>query len=206
MTTALDWNHWRTTYSERTYREHQGFYSEVYAAHPVQRHYDADLCSRAIEQINPAYVVELGGWDGELAHLMLDAHPIKQWTNVEICDEARHGSAGNPRYRTPILGDWYWTQQWTADLFVASHTIEHLTADHLERTIAATKTKAIYLDAPLPDEPTDWRNFTGTHILPLNWQGVDQLLAKHGYLLDWSVVHDTPEESGGQSTARLYRH
>lgn len=208
----LDWNRWRATYAELTYAEHQGFYSEVYGSHPVQQHFDESLAAQAIRQVQPETVIELGGWNGELAHRMLARHPpIDEWMNVEICNEARVEGETNAfvrnlhhRYLAPDLGDWYWTRQWTADLFVASHTIEHLTADHLERTIAATEARAIYLDAPLTDDATDWLNFTGTHILDLNWGGVDHLLARHGYRLDWSVTHEIPETSGGESTARLY--
>jgi hypothetical protein len=205
VTTAIDWNHWRSTYTDKTYPEHQAFYSEVFAHHPVQCHFNPMLADKAIRETNPTTVVELGGWDGELAELMLEKHPaIDRWTNVEICREARERGT-HPRYEAPEVGDWYWTRTWTADLFVSSHAIEHLTAEDLDRTIQATDAQAIFLDAPLFDEPMDWENFPGTHILPLDWGGVDSILTNHGYALDWTVTHRTPDASGGQATARLYR-
>lgn len=202
----IDWNAWRAQYDQMTYLEHQDLYAEVHARYPEQCHYSVEHVARAIAATAPRTVIELGGWDGELAHTMLDQHPtIEQWTNIEICAAARDSRPDpDPRYEAPELGDWYWTRQWACDLFVASHTIEHLTVDHLDLTIAATDAAALFLDAPLPAYPTDWRDCTGTHILPLNWDGVDELLAGHGYALSWATAHQTPDSSGGTASARLY--
>ena len=63
-------------------------------------------------------------------------------------------------------------------------------------TISATSARAIYLDAPLVDEPTDWTAYVGTHILEVGWDGVDTIL--NNYRLAWRMQHDTGE-------ARLYR-
>jgi hypothetical protein len=205
--TGLDWDAWRNAYHGLTYAQQQAFHSAIYEQYPEQRHYNADLVARAIEQVQPCTVVELGGWDGELAHTMLDQHPtIQQWTNVELCKEAAQaGHARHPRYHAPTLSDWYWTKgPWHCDLFVASHTIEHLTITHLNETLAATHAGALFLDAPLHNKSTNWRGHTATHILECGWIGVDRLCDRHGYTLAWAEDHSTDPSSGEHARACLY--
>jgi hypothetical protein len=189
--TGLDWNAWRAAYPTSTYEQQQRFYSDVYRQHPEQRHFNKRAVRRAIEQVQPRTVVELGGWDGELAERMLERHPdIVEWINVEVCKEAAHISdTRHPRLSSPYLSDFYWTSHWHADLFVASHAIEHLTVQHLEKTIAATHARALYLDAPLEDAPESWEDYHGSHILDVGWDGVDVLCERYGYLLAWRQAH-----------------
>jgi hypothetical protein len=204
--TAIDWDAWRTAYPTMTYADHQAFYSTVYAQYPDQHHYDVDHVQRTIDQIAPDTVVELGGWDGKLAAAMLDHDPdIKRWTNIEICAEAaRAGNGRHPKYYAVELAGWYWDHgPWHTDLFIASHTIEHLSAYHLERTIAATQAQAIFFDAPLTEDLTDWQGFNGSHILNIGWNHIDPVLNSYGYTLDWK--HDRISRgSGSHARACLY--
>jgi hypothetical protein len=204
--TTLDWDAWRTAYPHLTYTQHQDFYSLVYAQHPEQRHYSTEHVEQAIEQINPRTVVELGGWDGELAHTMLEQYPdIRLWRNVEICREAAAaGEDRHPRYDAVLTNDWYWNKTWTCDLFVASHVIEHLSRQHLDAMVGATNAKALYMDAPLTDQPYQWQGFTGTHILNYGWAGITRTCKTHGYTLAWDRTHRTDETSGGYARACLY--
>jgi hypothetical protein len=205
--TALDWDAWREAYPDLTYAEQQDFHSLIYQAHPEQRHYDATLVAKAVEYTQPHTVVELGGWDGELAETMLRQYPsvIHQWVNVELCKEARDAGVGrHPNYTPWLLDDWYWTRPWYPDLFVASHTIEHLTVADLERTIAATHARALFLDAPLGDKATPWQGSTTTHTLHTGWIGVTQICNRHGYQLAWAEDHQTDPASGETARACLY--
>jgi hypothetical protein len=205
--TTLDWDAYRNAYHTLTYEQHQDFHSAIYEQYPEQRHYDHAQAVRAIETIRPTTVVELGGWDGELASAMLTHDPdIKQWTNIELCREAAaKGYARYPRYHAPILDGWYWDHgPWHADLFVASHTIEHLNAYHLDRTIAATRADAFYFDAPLEDHPLSWAGSTTSHILGMGWTGIHNLMHQYGYTILYQQDHDTPPETGGHARAVLY--
>lgn len=205
-TAALDWDAWRTAYPTLTYTEQQAFHSAIYAQYPEQRHYDSRLVAQAIEDVQPRSVVELGGWDGELAEHMLNQYPtISAWINVEVCKEASDAGIGrHPRYHPAAMTDWYWNHTWREDLFVASHVIEHLTIHHLDQTIQATKAKALFMDAPLLDRPVGWQGFTGTHILQTGWAGVTRICQAHGYRLSWAVDHETDPSSGGYARACLY--
>jgi hypothetical protein len=206
--TTLDWDAWRNAYPDLTYTQQQDFHSLLYAEHPEQRHYSTEHVARAIEQIEPRTVVELGGWDGDLAHRMLERYPsIKHWCNIELCREAASaGHRRHPNYESPIVDDWYWNlrDSWVCDLFVASHTIEHLTVHHLERTIAATHARALFLDAPLGDKATPWQGSTTTHTLHTGWIGVTQICNRHGYTLAWAEDHTTDPASGDKARACLY--
>jgi hypothetical protein len=206
-TTSLDWDAWRNAYHHLTYADQQAFHSTIYEQHPEQRHYDPVYVAKAIEQTNARTVVELGGWDGELAEHMLKRYPIQQWTNVELCKEARQaGAKRHPLYTAWPKDKWYWTETWHCDLFVASHVIEHLTIQHLNETLAATHAQALFLDAPLHNKSIDWRGFTGSHILECGWIGVDRLCDRHGYQLAWAQDHQTDPSSGGTARACLYTH
>ena len=192
-TTAIDWDQWRKAYPTLSYQDQKAFHELIWEQYPLQNCWHQHLLNRAIEKVQPYTVVELGGWDGAAAAVMLSQHPvIQRWTNVEICEPAaQHGQDRSKRYEAPILDGFYWEHgPWHADLFVASHSIEHLSAHHLERTIATTQAKAIYLDAPLEDEPTDWTGYVGSHILEIGWQGVYQILRDNNYWIKWSNVHE----------------
>jgi hypothetical protein len=205
--TTLDWDAWRAAYPGMTYEQQQAFHSEIYKHHPVQQHYDPLYVMRAIEYVQPGSVVELGGWDGELAKSMLSQYSgIRLWRNVELCREAAI-QGHNPyedRYTATDMGDWYWTHEWHCDLFVASHTIEHLSVQHLNEVVAHTHAEALFLDAPLLDGPFNWRGFTGTHILECGWDGVTEICNEHGYYLEWAEDHQTNPQSGDWARACLY--
>lgn len=189
----------RERYTEMSYAEHEAFYSRVYAAAPVQRHFNVDATAAAIEEVAPATVVEIGSWDGALAALMLERFStIQVWRAVEICREAAAISAtAHPRLRAVEVGDWYWTRRWQTDLFVASHTIEHLSAEHFEAMVAATDTRAFYFDAPLTLLGHSWMHNDSTHLLEKGWSWIDYVLAARGFELSWRV-------GNGFSTACLY--
>ncbi len=190
----IDLDQWRAHYAASTYAEQTAFYADIFRLYPQQKHHSIDHVAAAFDRYAPQTVVELGGWDGELAAQMLAKRPdIESWVNVEISRPAVQSTLEqmDPRYSAPELDDWYWTKEWSADLFLASHCIEHLTADDLDRTLRATSAKQLFLDAPLADGPTDWHGYLGTHILEVGWRGVDELCAGYGYRLAYREFHVT---------------
>lgn len=194
----MDWDAWRSTRASTTPTIERDFYSEVYAHHPVQQHFDSFLVGEAVDDLRPRTVVELGGWDGELATLMLDQSPyIEHWTLAEICTEAAEQARqrNHPRLEVAELNGWFWEQGWHADLFVASHAIEHLTTEDLAKTFACLDVEAMYLDAPIGYGPRDWTGYQGSHVLPIGWGEIDRL---HDLELVWSL-------NSRYGQARLYR-
>jgi hypothetical protein len=213
MTTiqGLDWDAYRKNYPQLSYRAQQAFHSEIYAQYPEQKHYSSEHVARAIEDTLPTSVFELGGWDGELAAEMLDRYPtIHSWTNYEICKEAAQaGDQRHPKYYAANLTDFYWEygkhgKGWRCDLFVASHTIEHISANDLDKTVNATDAKAFFFDAPLLDWPINWMGSTTSHVLEIGWLEVHNLMRYRGYEPAWQEDHETEPGSGGHSRAVLY--
>lgn len=201
----LDCDEWRRNYSTWTVADHKKFYAAVWAQYPGQSHAAHELASMVLATHRPRSVVEIGGWDGELAVHMLEEHDfIERWTNVEICEEAVDQGHYHPRYWPLSPNVWYWENTWKADMLVASHCIEHMTAEHLEAMVRASDVSHMFFDAPLQDGPTQWWGTSTTHILEVGWDGVTEICARHGYALAWGMNHVTAPESGGAARVCVY--
>jgi hypothetical protein len=187
-----------------TVADQKAAYSEIWRVAREQSHFNADRLAHVIGERRPRKVVELGGWDGECAGIMLERFPdIEWWVNVEVCPEAA-AHFRHPRYVAVCDDVWFWETDWQADLFVTSHTIEHLKARDLEATIAAVDAQSIYLDSPLTDEPRDWWGSPTTHILDVGWPDVDAMCARYGYGLTARDWHELDARSGGFSVVSVY--
>jgi hypothetical protein len=157
MGQVLDCDEWRRNYENWTVADHKRFYAEVWAQHPSQSHAAHELMGMVLATHRPRTVIEVGGWDGELAIRMLEMHDfIERWTNVEICEQAVHLGHYHPRYFPTSPDTWFWDNAWNADMLVASHCIEHMTAKHLEAMIRSSNVDVMVFDAPLQNEPTSW--------------------------------------------------
>lgn len=203
--TVLDCDQWRSNYSNWTVADHKAFYKDVWDAYPNQSHHAPSLAQVVMETYAPRTVVEIGGWDGELAVGLLNLFPdIERWTNVEICEQAVKNGHKHPRYWATSPNTWFWDNYWHADMLVASHCIEHMTAEHLEKMVQACDVKYMYFDAPLQDAPTSWWGTSTTHILEVGWDGVTAICERYGFKLVWAVPHITPPSSGGYARAMVY--
>lgn len=202
---TIDCDEFRRNYDAWTVEDHREFYRQVYEVAPQQSHSAPDLVAAAIKSCRPQKVLEIGGWDGELAIQMLEQFDfIQDWTNVEICAQAvRHGHR-HPRYTALSPRVWFWERQWAGDMLVASHCIEHMSAEHLEALVRSASVDSFFFDAPLTDGPTNWWGSSTTHVLEVGWDGVTEILARCGYHLHWQLPHATPPESGGHARAVLY--
>ena len=182
--TAIDWNAWREGYEDMSFEDMQAFYEEVAERHPVQQSFAADSAETAFDLIGGKgrlHVVELGGWNGRLAAHMLERGGIGHWRNFDIVDVPQ--VCTHPDYSRVVLEDWFWKGPWrVGDVFVATHTIEHLSAEHLAALLRTVHTHWIYLESPLAWEPTDWTNYPGSHKLEVGWQGVEEMIVREiGY-------------------------
>jgi hypothetical protein len=202
---TLDCDEFRRNYDNWTVADHKEFYREVYEVAPQQSHSAPELVATAIAYANPQQVLEIGGWDGELAVGMLEQFGfIVNWTNVEICAQAVRNGHRHPRYTALSPREWFWERRWTGDMLVASHCIEHMSAEHLEALVCSADVNYFFFDAPLVDEPTSWWGSSTTHVLEVGWIGVTEIMNRHDYELIWKKPHSTPPESGGYACACLY--
>jgi len=185
MSTAvdLDWDAWRAGYDEMTFADQQAFYREVAELYPLQESANVCMAHDAFDLIEQEHltVIELGGWNGRLASQMLARGDIAIWFNFDLVDVPQAISSAEPRYNQVVLDDWFWAERRKADVFVAAHTIEHLSAAHLRQLIACLDVSWVYLEAPLEAGPRDWTGYAGSHILDIGWEGVGGIMLANGY-------------------------
>lgn len=185
----MTFDDWRDAYDSMTYEEHSRYFDAIYEQFPQQSH-----CTRHEahaffqEQPNGCRVLELGGWDGSMARILLDEFPgIVHWTNVEICRAACiAGGMEAPRYSAHTPDGWLWEQDRLphADVLFASHSFEHLRAEQIDRLLARLLgIRAAYIEAPLAESADnfDWTGDLSTHLLEIGWRQLEERFLQHGY-------------------------
>lgn len=203
-----DFDAWRENYGNMSYADQQDFYDRVYADHPDQAGYvlhgGLELFShffeRVLSELPKVYVLELGGWRGELANEMLNRFPsLSIWCNVEICRAAVRGTVfASPRYTTWIPPDHPWNVELPpANVVVASHFIEHIKRHELDLLLINLPATLRYLVsvAPLPEvERPDWNSYHGSHILEASWDEVAQMLDTLPDYIGFELVDDLSQK------------
>jgi hypothetical protein len=182
MSYDVFWDQWRA--QEWTFEEQQEFYRNVWERYRDQHCFNLPAFKRALEIVQGINlkIVELGGWDGELATLALSER-IESWRNFEICVPATNEFlTHNDRYESVALTDWFWNDRYECDLFVATHVLEHLSLEDVRKTLDCVRFWYAYIEAPLEKEPTDWSGYEGSHLLEVGWGGLDQEFLQRGYL------------------------
>ena len=127
---GFDFDAWRTGYDAMSYADHVRTYSELWRLFPVQQHFDGHAMGMFLDQTTPERVLEVGGWNGELAAVMLATCPwITVWDNVEICREAVDAKiCFDPRYHAVSSDRFLWDLEGPLeyDALVMSHSAEHM--------------------------------------------------------------------------------
>lgn len=186
--TTLDWDAWRLAYDSLSFAEQQHFYQLVAEYHPEQNSFQVQVVYDAFDKIagSDLRVVEMGGWDGLLAALMLGRGDVASWVNYDLVQIQQR--CAHPGYEYRVLEGYLWDQgPISADVFLASHTIEHITGAQLEQLVAQLDVAYVYLESPLPlDRRRSWLGYPGSHIMELTWNEVEALLARYGY--HWAEV------------------
>lgn len=184
-----DFDLWRKNYDKLTYKQQLKFYNQVAIDHPLQRGFDEQQFEDFLAPLGEINVIEMGGWKGELAKYMLERLPkIRHWLNYEISEQAIiENICPYSPYEALIPSDFIWNIELPkADVFVSSHTIEHIRASELDKLFSRLPVKYIALQAPLADDGTDWSGYYGSHILEIGWDGVIAMLDRGGYKLTHS--------------------
>lgn len=187
----FDWNTWRKRYSVMTTEEQKKFHNDVEIVYPDQKHF---IQERAIEFFNmlctkeeEVNVFEAGGWKGDLASIILCRHQnIKSWLNIELCENAVDKSVcKDKRYEAvvPIYFKWWEHIKITANVFIATHFIEHLSNEDLKNLLSTISSDYIYLEAPIKQHGQQWDNDGSTHILTIGWDDIYKLLPEYDIVL-----------------------
>ena len=183
----IDFKAYREAYDSMSYADAVRWHSEVWRAYPEQDKHSSDHLSRFFADHSVGRVVEVGGWRGEAADRFLQAHPgIESWHNYELCREAAYSPVtADPRYVGVWPGDWTWcVDPPQADVAILSHVIEHMRAAQLRKLVGwvdVTGAEAVYLEAPLWDQPRSWRRSSSMHVLEIGWDDVIPMWEEHGF-------------------------
>lgn len=188
---------WRKEYPTLSYQQQQEYARWLYEEYPDQSYFGGVFQERVIslcEKERPLRVMELGGWNGELASAVLKVESkIKVWDNFEICPTVP-SVCKDKRYTHCGVDDFVWNlkQVLIYDLFVSSHALEHLTTKDLHELLHAVA-HIHHLAFQLPFPPNgSWDGTTCFHILALSPSEFVELVTSFGYKLEYTEA--TPEE------------
>lgn len=132
-------------------------------------------------------IVELGCHDGQLAKEILKEYSnIQSWIGYDICYSAVNRSRLNvhdDRFTAIALNDWFFNIELPKfNIFVCSHTLEHLNMDQVIKTLDHAKNaKEIILEIPVYDVGRSWRYSKSTHVLTENRETIRKILTERNY-------------------------
>jgi hypothetical protein len=189
-----EFNNWRKNYNRMTYEEHQSFYNLLLQHFPHQSQHTKDWVFRFFANLyneGKLSILEIGGWDGELADYILKRYKnIEKWDNYEISELAKEKVVcRDERYCVNVPNDFIWNIILPDhyNILLSSHTIEHITENNFQTLIKnlPPSIKWIYFEAPLPlKHGRHWHNDFSTHILEWSWEDITLFMKEQGYELE----------------------
>lgn len=181
---SLDWDLWRSNYSTLTFDQHKQVYDGISPKIANQKCYNLKMYLSAFEllekqnvKLKEMNVVELGSHDGRLALNCMKRFKINKWTGYEISKwvvDRTLPEAKQQGFVNIEMNDQLWKMENIGkfDIFICSHTIEHLTNNDYSNLINflcnQNQTKIMILEIPIGARKYDWKGYGGTHILKMS--------------------------------------
>jgi len=170
---------YRRLYDDLTVAELAEWNERLVKKYPDQRHYNYEHVRQAVGDAGD--VVELGGYDGSLADVILERNThIRRWRNYELV-RVKHAEPRDPRYELIVDRDRFaWRRaDWDGDVLVLSHVLEHLNAEQaLELVLTFPRYDRVYIDAPL--RAGGWEGSTTAHVLGWTWDDLLRIIEAQG--------------------------
>lgn len=174
----MTFDEWRDQYDTLTFAQHQQANQEWAGLYPHQASFNLEAVERFLEEREHGSVVELGGWDGQLAARMLHMFPcIETWVNYDITNVPQ--VCHDPRYERIVLSDWPWLRDARGDALIASHVFEHMRAAQIGLLIERWDVAAVFVDAPVNGGV--WDGYHGSHILEVDVPELISLVESAGF-------------------------
>ena len=159
---------------------------------PKQAHFSPELVKKMLSSISDAIgemsVVELGCHAGDLAKRMLkEVCDIVRWVGYDINWSAIQRTAINDARYCPI-----WLMKWfhetrlpEFEVFVCTHTFEHMLIDEVDKIIGHVAETAnwLILEIPIEEGGQDWSGYNGAHVLREGRADIRNLILRHGFVL-----------------------
>lgn len=183
----MKWKDYRARYADLPLVVHREMYDGLAATGNSQRRWHEPLTKQFFEVAKPKRVVELGGWDGEMAkHILRENDVIESWTNYELANV--NPVCVDPRFTTHVLDDeWAWDHAgFTGDAFVSSHSIEHINVDQVRQILIRLQDeyfKYVFIQTPIPvSEKPNWEKWPNSgHIIECSMNDLDKMFIDAGW-------------------------
>jgi len=134
------------------------------------------------------HIVELGCNKGYLAmDILKQFKNIKTWIGYDFHS---YENLGDLRYVSRALSDWFHLIELPDfNVFVSSHTIEHLSGDQVVKTFNHIVSKAEYLllEIRIYEDGFDWDSWRCAHVLTWGQKQLKKLLTGIGYRLFYEI-------------------
>lgn len=149
--------------------------------YPEQASYNLSLIQLWFENYvsKPAFVLEIGGWRGDLAKTILhDYIFINCWDNFDIISDASTQKCSDERYQLVPLSDYIWNIEVEKkyNALIASHMIEHIKWHELTQLIRwiPDNIHTVLFEAPIVQSAQNysWKGHFSNHILEKGWEQV----------------------------------
>jgi len=151
-------------------------------------------------------VLEFGGGLGHLADKMISKYGDKiiEWTNYEMQTFAiTDNSCDYEQYTSYISNKFIWEQPLKGpyDVFVSTHSIEHIKAYQLNLLMNKIRNLVdyVYLESPLCDDSKNltpetnvnrfFKNCSALHILEIGWNQVLKMLPEYVLVEDFCIPY-----------------
>ncbi len=186
---------YRKTYNSLTFKNKVKLASKWLLKYPEQVHFKYGPVEHWFKYIvqEPAFIMEIGGWRGDLALKALrQFDQIKLWHNYDLLKSNENQKCSDERYRLISLDDYLWnkTLEYNYNALIATHMIEHLSLQELKKLIKwiPQKITTVLFEAPLPlsSDNINWKGDHSSHVLEKGWQQVIGEMKKNGFTAVYS--------------------
>ncbi|MEI6697317.1 MAG: peptidoglycan bridge formation glycyltransferase FemA/FemB family protein [Bacteroidota bacterium] len=159
--------------------------------YPEQASYDLSLVQKwFIEYVSDqAFVLEIGGWRGDLADAILKENSaIQCWDNYDVISDSSTQKCKDPRYHHIPLNDYIWNLNIDAkyNALIATHMIEHIKWRELIELIHwipdNIQTVLFEISIVQSAENYDWTGHNSTNIIEKGWQQVIEEMEKMNFV------------------------
>ena len=180
----------------RGFKERQEYYLNKLGGkgdHSWRRHYDMIKSVFTLLKYNKIKtVVELGCFDGALAVKLLNELPyFIDWTGYDFLKPLIDKSHIHSKYKPILLDRFLWDMPDVKpfDVFMCSHTLEHLYSEDVESLVKwlSPRAKHLIMIAPMGRHSTPISQKREVHILDKGYLWLGEILIDAGFKSVWET-------------------
>ncbi len=188
-------NLWREYYDELTFSQHKDI-TDYWnnrpflerSAHPSFFIWAFRQLAKTGMDLSEVRIVELGSADGWLAYKCMSKLKFKSWVGYDISSRMVGKTlpeAKEPGFVNTELDAQFWDSAvGEFDIFVCSHTIEHVSNNHFEELLdfVSPRAEALILEIYIKGNRADWEGYMGSHIMTFGRTDIDRMIKNRGFV------------------------